>query len=130
MNFSVKVITSIAILVALIVGISIVTQNILYKTAGDLEEYITKAENSAKSGEWSAALQSVQQIQNKWSKIKGIWAILIDHQEIDNIDVTLARMQKFIQCRDTSSALAEASALLKFIGHIPKKETLLLENIL
>lgn len=65
-----------------------------------------------------------------WSKMKGIWSSLIDHQEIDNIDITLSRLQMMIEIEDTSALIPEAAALRKIISHIPEKEKLTLDNLL
>lgn len=130
MKYSLKVILSLSALVAVIVGIGLIGQSILGRTSGELGQSIAKVESSTASNDWKTAELAVTQIKNKWSGIKGVWAVLIDHQEIDNIDATLARMEKFIMAKDTPSAMAEASALKNFVDHIPVKEKLLLENVL
>jgi hypothetical protein len=129
LKHTVKAIVLILVFTTLIIGTSIFAQKVLSSTSNELESYIINIENSTASKDWNTAEQNLNQIQNKWASVKGTWAILVDHQEIDNIDVTLTRMQKYVLSRDTSSALAENSALLKFVRHIPKKETLTLENI-
>ncbi len=129
MNHTFKVILSIVILAALILGISAVSQRILTVTASDLEKELSRVEDSTVSNDWAAAENSLKDVNEKWSGIKNTWAVLIDHMEIDNIDITLTRVEKYILCKDTSSALAEASALMKYIKHIPLKESLNIENI-
>ena len=129
MNHTLKVVLSVVILAALIFGMSAVSQKILFATASDLERELSRVEDSTVSNDWIAAENSLRNVSEKWSGIKNTWAILIDHMEIDNIDITLTRVEKYILCRDTSSALAEASALMKYIKHIPVKESLNIENI-
>lgn len=129
MKHSVKVIMSIVLLTAVIIVVSAITQKVLFTTSGELEKYLAGVENDTVSGSWENADKSLKKVKEKWAGTKDIWAILIDHQEIDNIDVTLSRMEKFILSKDTSSALAEASALMKYVRHIPRKEALSIENI-
>jgi len=129
LNYNAKVILSLVGLTAFIICTSILAQSTLGKTSDELDKYILQVENSTTSNDWKTAELNVAQIKDKWSRIKGLWAILIDHQEIDNIDVTLSRMEKYIQTKDISSSMAEASALRKFIGHIPVKERLSFENV-
>lgn len=129
MNQTFKVFLSVFILAAMIVGISCVSQRILYVTSSELEKDLVRVEDSTVSNDWDTAAASLEKVREKWSGIKGTWAILIDHMEIDNIDITLARVEQYILCKDTSSALAEASALMKYVRHIPRKEALNLENI-
>lgn len=129
MSNNLKVFVLISLLTILIVGTGIFTQSFLKSTSDGLVDQIAKVESNTMSGDWTAAKNNLLPIQDKWSAVKGKWAVLVDHQEIDNIDVTLSRMQKYVQSRDMSSALAEASALLKFVRHIPNKETISLENV-
>jgi hypothetical protein len=53
----------------------------------------------------------------------------VDHQEIDNIDITLSRLQRFVETCDKASSLSEASALAKYVSHIPEKELPNMRNI-
>lgn len=129
MNHTFKVLLSISILVAIILGSSFISQRILFKTSSELEKDLSKVENSIVSNNWNNAELSLDKVRGKWTGVKKIWAVLIDHQEIDNIDITLTKVEKYILCKDTSSALAEASALMKFIRHIPRKEALNIENV-
>lgn len=130
MNHSVKIISAVVILTALIIGSSLITQRILDKTSTDLQKNIEEVETSTSSGNWTSAEQNLKQIRDKWSKVSATWSMLIDHQEIDNIEFTLSRTEKFIEARDEASALAENSALMNYVRHIPLKESLNLKNIL
>ena len=58
-----------------------------------------------------------------------MWAILIDHTEIDNIDMALAKIEQYIKTGEKGLALGELSSLELLIRHIPDKEKLSLENI-
>ncbi len=127
---SIKVLLSIAVLTAFIVGISLVAQGVLGRTSEDLILSISGVEAGTEASDWKSAEKSFEQVRNKWSGISGTWAMLIDHQEIDNIEDTLSRMEMFISAKDTPSALAETSALKNYIMHIPSKEALNLKNLL
>ena len=129
MNHTFKVLSSVFILAAMIFGMSFISQRILFITASDLEKDLSQVEDSTVSNDWNTAEASLKKVSEKWSGVKKTWAVLIDHMEIDNIDITLTRVEQYILCKDTSSALAEASALMKYIKHIPKKEAPNIENI-
>lgn len=94
-----------------------------------MKQSLDSVESSIGSSNWNQADTQLTRMINYWSGVKGYWSALIDHQEIDNIDETLARLQMLIKGKDNASALAEASALKKFIVHIPEREKPSLDNI-
>lgn len=129
MSHTLKFALSILILAVMIFGISFISQRILYATSFEMEKDISRVEDSTVSNDWDNAQESLKKVREKWSGTKKTWAMLIDHMEIDNIDITLTRVEQYILCKDTPSALAEASALMKYVRHIPRKEALSLENV-
>lgn len=124
-----KILSTVIIMLVLVISLGIYEVNILSKTAGILSRYIENVEKSTSTGDWKKAETELDKFNADWAKAERIWAILIDHTEIDNIDNTVSRMEKFIEAKDTPSALAETSALKMFIKHIPEKEALTLKNI-
>lgn len=130
MRQSIKVISAVVALTVFIVGTSLLMHGVLVRTSADLVESISGVEAGTEANNWKIAEKNLEQVQKKWSGISATWSMLIDHQEIDNIEVTLSRMEKFISARDTASALAETSALKNYINHIPSRESLNLKNIL
>lgn len=130
MRHSVKIISVIIALTVVIVGTSLIMQRVLAKTSTDLVESISGIEAGTSASNWKTAEKNLELVQKKWSRVSSTWSMLIDHQEIDNIEVTLSRMEKYIAAKDKPSALAEASALKNYINHIPTKETLNFKNVL
>jgi hypothetical protein len=127
---STKFVVLTIILLLAIVSTGIYAKSTLSKSSEKLVNYITNMESNALAGNWENAKVELAQMQTYWSKAEKTWSILIDHIEIDNIDMTLSKMEKFIDVKDTSMALSEAAALKQNIQHIPDKESLNLENIL
>jgi hypothetical protein len=82
------------------------------------------------SGDWGNAKARIASVNSDWKSTSKIWTALIDHIEIDNIDASLSKMEKYISVKDTSMALAEIATLQLFIRHIPEKEAFNLKNIL
>lgn len=126
---TIRTIASIIIIIASIIAVSIFSQYTLYRDSDKLVQSIEKVEESMNKKDWNQAENQVNQISKIWEDVKGTWSALVDHQEIDNIDVTLTRMQTLVKSKDTSSALSEAAALKKFFNHIPNKEKLSLHNV-
>lgn len=124
-----KILGSIVLLTAIIIFVSIYTQQTLNKDSLRMEQFIDEIENNVKSEKWAQAETGTNTIKAIWKDVKGTWSALIDHQEIDNIDVTLSRLQMLIQAKEMPSSLSEAEALKIYIGHIPAKEKLGFDNL-
>ena len=124
-----KVLTYIVLLAALIIGSSVFAQKLLKRDSDELGKFITEIEKSSESKNWEQAASDISKVSEMWSAVKGTWSALIDHQEIDNIDVTLSRLLSLIQTEEVPSVLSEAAALKKYIEHIPQKEKLDFSNL-
>jgi len=130
MKHTVKVVIALILLTSAIIFASLFAQSYLSKTSINYEEGVSEIEKGIRAGTWENVGSILDQTSDKWEKDKKLWAVLIDHAEIDNIDETLSRMREYIYARESSSALAEASALKLYFRHIPAKENLSIENIL
>ncbi|MCX8129125.1 MAG: DUF4363 family protein [Clostridia bacterium] len=124
-----KITIILAILVALILSIGLFTHNILSSTADRLGKHIAQIENNTIQGNWTKAEEQLSAAKNEWSGTGDQWAMLIDHIEIDNIDTSLSKMEKYIFSKNAPLALAEAATLKQYIEHIPEKESFRLKNI-
>ncbi len=123
------IIVLIVILITFILGISIFSQQLLHRDSENLKAALEIAVKYAAAENWNGAESSLGEVEKTWTKVKGTWSALIDHVEIDNIDVTLAQLQSLIKAKELPGSLSEAAALKTYIGHIPEKEKLKLENL-
>jgi hypothetical protein len=81
------------------------------------------------SDDWEKARDGLKGFGDFWDNAKPVWTILIDHKEIDNIDMALAKIEQYIETREKGLALGELSSLELLIRHIPDKEKVSLENV-
>lgn len=117
--------------IILVIAISGISTLIYFnKTANYLEKTVNLASEAVKARKWDYAANQLEAFKHSWEKTKFGWAILLDHFEIDNIDNSFSKSQKFVEAGDFSSSLAELEALRKYILHIPQKEKFTIENIL
>lgn len=56
-------------------------------------------------------------------------AFFLDHQEIDNIQFTMTKTREYIANENTPLSCAHLAELKLMIKHVPKKESLTIENI-
>ncbi len=124
-----KIALSILALLVIIIGSSLIGANILSNTSDKLSGNIEKVESSTTSEDWNNAVKYLDDIEKDWSKSEGIWSMLIDHIEIDNIENSLTRMKKYIEVKDKSLALGEIANLKQYVKHIPQKETFNFRNV-
>ena len=129
----VKLLRTIAIILIIsfvLGGFAIGSYKFINDSALDMVGEISKVELSLKSSDWNTATDQLKLTTDSWEKTKYWWSILLHHQEIDNIDLSLERLSKYIETKGTSLSLAEVGALKKLFDHIADTESLTLRNIL
>ena len=124
-----KILTSIIVIAALIIGLSAFSTHIFAKDAHSLEQKISSVESSTRSNDWESAQVGVSQILEEWPAVEDRWSLLLDHSEIDAIADILTRTDEYIKSNNSALALAELATLKKRITGIPDKEAFKLTNI-
>ena len=95
-----------------------------------LEVPLEAVEQSISTQKWEVAQKELNTAQQRWDKNKTWWTVILDHQETDNIDISLNRLEKYIETHDVSLSLGEVAALKIQVDHISDTEKLNLRNIL
>ncbi|NLV16657.1 MAG: DUF4363 family protein [Syntrophomonadaceae bacterium] len=114
----------------LIVIASFGTNLSLQQSALEMSEYIEQAMEEIKQDQWVPADEHLGRLEDVWENKAGWWPIILDHQEIDNIDFSLARAKEYVGNQHKSLSLGQLAELKLMILHIPEKEKVTLENIL
>jgi hypothetical protein len=120
----------ITIIVTLIILIDIATYNYLNTTSQNFNNTIINIEKDVNNEKWDSAKNKIEKLDKTWKKTNSKWAILIEHNEIDEIDITLAKLKSYIYTNNKNFSLAELKTLNEKFKHIPVSEKLILENIL
>lgn len=121
--------TVFVILVILLVG-SFTSYQYIQGTTQNLGSQIASVEKSISSQQWDTAQKELNETQQQWKNTKGWWTILLDHQEIDKIDLSMKRLDHYLVTKDLPLSLGEVSTLELLFNHISDTEKLNLENIL
>jgi hypothetical protein len=82
------------------------------------------------SENWDKAATSYKDFKHSWAKVDHVWSMLIDHYEIDYINMDLGELESFIKTKTREDALAKINSLQWLVKHIPEKEFPVLKNIL
>ncbi len=95
-----------------------------------LEDSLSELEADIEKQDWESASQKLEEFHKNWDKISNIWSMLIDHNDIDNIELVLSQLASYVKTRNKNEALVEMSSLKTFIRYIPDNEAFKLKNIL
>ena len=95
-----------------------------------LDEDLSTLEETIKNQNWDTASEKLEDFHSRWDKVRSLWSMLIDHYEIDNIELLLSELVSYVDNKDKNESLSRMSSLKTLIKHIPKKESFNLENIL
>ena len=125
-----RTVPTIVILTVLLLGGSLTTSRYLQTTTQTLEAQLEAIEQSISTQKWEVAQKELNTVQQRWDKNKTWWTVLLDHQEIDRIDISMNRLEKYLETHDVSLSLGEVSALKLQVDHISETEKLNLQNIL
>lgn len=123
------------IIIALIISLFIFSfcfysANVLQKTTDELIQDLAHIEEFITAENWHKAEKYMDLFEKSWEENKFIWSVLIDHREIDNIQISIVHIKSFIKTKNLSQVKAEIAGLNLYLKHIPEIEKLNLENIL
>ncbi len=110
-------------------GIGIYSEIWISNTAQEISKDVSKLEEMIVKKDWDEASKLIDTIHKEWSAIEERWDIIVDHREMDEIDLALTRAIKFIEAESFELALAEVAVIKHMVLHIAKKESLKILNI-
>lgn len=119
----------IVVLTALLVAGGCLILYALNSESQRLTDSLSILELDIENQNWDAATKKLEEFHSRWDKISSFWTMLIDHYEIDNIELVLSHLVSYVKTQDKSEALSEMSSLKTLIKHIPAKESFNLQNI-
>lgn len=118
-----------AVLVAVLVC-SLAVSSYLQRTAAELSQQIEQVQALVSAGDWDVARSQFQQAEKRWGEVGEIWAAIIRHQEIDELEKAFARIGQFLASEERGLALAELEMAKLLLEHVPEKEKVRLHNIM
>lgn len=114
-----------------IIIFAIFIQGYLEKSSEKLVNKIDELMSLVDIDKVSESIEIRDELQQNWDKTKYKWAALIDHEEIDNIEETMHRVEMLIgDPEEKIELLSELNKLGFYLEHIPERESFSLENIL
>src|SRR5690625_2377418 len=94
-----------------------------------LSVHLDEAEKMVVAGRWDDASEALRQVTEQWHRIEKIWALHTQHEEMDPVGDALLQAEALIQ-QTEPSALAALRVARHRMEHLPRRERLLLSNLL
>lgn len=123
-----KIFILLFIIILIISFLYIYSYNIIVTTTDKMDEQIRIIEKKIVNDNYNI-IEHFDYFESIWTKSKSKWALLIDHQEIDNIEQSINKIKRIIGLKDKVELLGEIGILKFYIDHIKRQNTLTYENI-
>ncbi|MDF2520511.1 MAG: hypothetical protein K0R84_1139 [Clostridia bacterium] len=123
-----SILLSILFLAVIIAG-SLSTLYYLDNQSEALLQQLDMLETQIEAEKWDDARISTKEFKEKWVKADRTWSMLIDHYEIDYINMDLGELEAYVKNKDKANAMAKLESLQLLVEHIPEKERPSLKNI-
>lgn len=102
----------------------------LLDSSNRLISQIDKVSRQVSEEDWAGAEVQAGELEKQWKQEARWWPVFLEHQEMDNIEFSVARCKEYVTARDDALAMGQLSEVRLMIEHIPRKEKINLENIL
>lgn len=123
------IIPFIIFLLLFIVILDVVTIRYLDKTSQNLNEILSIVEDNIKKGEWEKAKRYIEKAEKEWKKIDKKWALIVEHREIDEIEINIEKLKSYINTKNKDLSMAQLKTVKMLFKHIPQNEKPTIENI-
>lgn len=122
-------ISSLVVFVCIVIGV-IIYATYLNSIAEDLDKMLDNLSRYTHEENWEMSEIETEKIFKKWSRNEAILAMFNDHEDVDNLKLSINELKKDVSFKDKkhiSKTLTETKILLE---RLKKNETLTLENVL
>ncbi|HZJ85398.1 MAG TPA: DUF4363 family protein [Syntrophomonadaceae bacterium] len=125
-----RLLAPITVILIFIIASGIWVNSSLESSTITITKHIAQVNKEIRNDNWEKAVTEIEELEKKWEKEIKWWPILLDHQEIDNIEFSLAKVKEYIINESKPLALGQLSELKAKVEHIPEKEKFILKNVL
>ena len=102
------------------------TTDKLIKNLASLKEHVIVANETENRDNIK---NEMGEMEESWKEISEIWAVIVMHQEIDNIEQALIKTKSIINDGNIEDAIPEIETAIFFVEHVKQREKLMLKNI-
>jgi len=120
---------TIALLIIFFIG-SVLFRNYIEESCKILTEQIILMDSYISEEDWDMAEKTIKDLQKIWQQKQKTFVIFLEHYNVDAIEVTIGRIEKFSGLREKTLALGEIVTLRYLIEHVSEREAFSLSNLL
>jgi hypothetical protein len=102
----------------------------LQASTNDLIHQIDQVSILIRENNWQTAIEQTEKLNEVWEKEAKWWPVFLEHQEMDNIEFSMAKFKEYVANKNDSLSLGQLSEIRLMIEHIPRKEVINIKNIL
>ncbi len=125
-----RTLLTIITIVLLLLGGSFTSYRYIQTTTHTTGIRLESVEQFVSLQNWEGAKKELSAVRESWDNNNTWWSILLDHQEIDRINLSMSRLEKLLNRQDVTLSLGEVSTLKVLFENIYDNEKFVLENIL
>ena len=124
-----KLLWSVLVAFVIVLGLGVWANIQLNTSTTGLVQKIDHIESDISNQRWDHAYKNTLAFEKAWGENAKWWPTILDHQEMDNIEFSLAKFKEYVAEKNNVLSLAQLSELKLMIRHIPEKEAISLQNI-
>lgn len=117
------------VIIALLAGGSFWSNRYINISTQRLVQVIEQVDERLDNQDWDQADHQLHVLKKDWEETKDVWSVLVHHQEIDTIDITVMRLTEYVQANDSVLAAGELATLRLLFEHMADTEAFNLKNI-
>lgn len=125
-----RLLSVLLVILVAILGLGYWSNHSLQASSNELTRQIDGIDTAIKHGRWSTAEKQTGQLEKNWQRKSAWWAVILDHQEMDNIEFSLAKTREYVATKNIPLSLGQLSELKLMVRHIPRNEMVNLTNLL
>lgn len=125
-----RIIISIILGFVILVAVSLFAIYHINQSVDVIQADLDQTEKLILASNWNEALEKLKTTQEYWYQTKNWWSVLLDHNALNSIEISIKRLEKFIETKQTPLSLAELETLKILIKEIPDSEVPKIYNIL
>lgn len=118
-----------AFLLIILFGLNVYCYNYVKTSTEELSTSIDRLINLTDNKDYKNAAVNFNMLKRRTEDSKKIWFLIINHQEIDNVDVTLKQCEAQLKKEADKELTASLNSLKYYINNIYEREKVNITNI-
>ena len=120
----IKEILIIIVVVALVIGLDVVSNNYLKESVIELSNGLNELKVQILKENKEEAQKQMLKVKEKWAEKYKVLAYYIEHDELEKVETELVRLASDIDMEDYKHCINELNTSIFILEHIQKKEEL------